>query len=55
MRVRLEAVIALGYSGLPEAGELVQRVAARPTDMGMDHAIVETLKYISAKADSGTP
>ncbi|CAN0408874.1 unnamed protein product [Laminaria digitata] len=44
IRVRLEAVIALGHADFPEAEALVLKAATLPTDMGLDHAIQETLK-----------
>lgn len=44
IRVRLETVIALGHADFPEAEALVMKIAALPTDLGLDHAIRETLK-----------
>ncbi len=44
-RVRLEAVLACGFSNASDAGEIAQLAAEYPMDDGLRHALIETLRY----------
>ena len=44
-RVRLEAVLACGFSNASDAGEIAQLAAEYPMDDGLRHALNETLRY----------
>ena len=55
-RVRLEAVLACGFSSAPEAAEIAQLAKKHPVDDGMQHALTETLRFLNAPApDDGKP
>lgn len=46
MRVRLEAVIACGYSSSPSAYEIASQAANYPMDDGIKHALDHTLSHL---------
>ncbi|MEM7369534.1 MAG: PVC-type heme-binding CxxCH protein [Bacteroidota bacterium] len=48
MRVRLEAVIALGFSKHPDAKEIAGLAAKAPMDFGMQMALSQTMAYFDA-------
>ena len=55
-RVRLEAVLACGFSNAPEAAEIAQLAKKHPVDDGLQHALTETLRFLNAPApDDGNP
>ena len=49
IRVRLEAVIALGHSSSPSAYDIVIQALNHPLDDGMKHALEQTLNYLKGK------
>ncbi|MDP7050485.1 MAG: HEAT repeat domain-containing protein [Verrucomicrobiota bacterium] len=55
-RVRLEAVLACGFSNAPDAVEIAQLASGHPLDEGLRHALNETLRYHGRKnAAAGKP
>ena len=44
-RVRLEAVLACGFSSSPRALEVALEAADHPMDPGLEHALDQTLKF----------
>jgi hypothetical protein len=55
-RVRLEAVLACGFSNAPDAAEIAQLAAGHPLDDGLRHALNKTLRYHGRRnAAAGKP
>ncbi len=52
-RVRLEAVLACGYSSSETAREVALQAAAHPTDLGLQTVLDETMNYFDRARASG--